>query len=651
MDYTYAMKRRWKITIGVVTLLAAALLGTFFAARAGLFHVETVEKEDVANSNPEDLLADDKLEDKKPEFIPTLVDSRPFGPADNPWQINASDAVIRLDVPDIRSDAPEALHKLYPDYAAGAKALSEAGFELLPSVNVIGGKAKQFDDGLYAALDLYMVQNSRSGVRDIELCVRQVLTELNPAYEPYAWLWASLEIGGFVSADEYSRRPRGADRFVSEFLANDQQSKPVGFYTWSENLQRAFRFLRYLQQPFNTAEGTPAVLARALNKNSAAREHYLHMLEFYSRLTNPFHALALTDLHEGKTLDAIAAELGRPDATVHFLPYSTSQETVLFESLYPQGVPPDAELMRDLITAIRDGTIDLKPDENSGWYEYQVHALETLVMPEVARENEKLLLTKKYKLRLLEAFKAMVTKTRETHIRSLPLAEGAAAPPSEGLKPRLRVEPNPTYFLRMARSYGFLQTFLRGSMGDAALNSVIGHRADGLRDMPLGDELESMRMLFYGLYFVSCEDIGLKPEILTDELGYETHYVRALAAKWLEDWHTDPDLAVDTRVAVPVYNMPGGYTRFWCTIGVRPIKLTASYATQPSWRPWPEDGEKPGAWDTVPRHQLLEGNWVILADEFAEVQVRGAPAITRKELRDICNNHNTKEAIIKALQR
>lgn len=648
-DYNVGMNGKRKI-IAVAVAVPVVLAGLLLTAKYAGYGLETRETTDIEPSRPSELLSDDKLEDKNPEFDSDLVDSRPVGADDNPWQVNASGAVIGLDVPDIRSDGPEALQELYPDYASAAETLDEAGFDVLPSVNLIGAKAKQFDDGLYAALDQYMASNGERGVRSVELCVRQVLTtDLDPTGEPYAWLWASLEVGGFVSPGEYTRRPQRADSYVQDFLANEKLSKPVGFYTWNENLRRTFRFLRYLQQPFHNAQGTPIVLARALERNGAAREQYERMLGFYARLTNPFTALALTDLRDGAGLGEIADELGREDATVHFLPPSSSPEAALFERLYPQGVPPDAELMRDFIEAIRDGTVDLAPGEDSGWYDYELHALETLVLPGTGPESDKLLLTKKYKLRLLEAFKAMVTKARETHIRQSDVADGAASPPADGLAPRLRVEPNPTYFLRTARGYAFLQSFLRGSMGDAALNEVTGMRREGLRDRPLGDELEYMRMLFYGLYLVSCEDIGLRPETLDGELGHHAEYLRTIADKWLEDWTRDPDLAVDTRVAVPVYNLPGKYTRFWCTIGVRPVKLKAHYAKRPSWRPWPEDGDESEEWREVEWHELNKSEWVILTDEFTEAQREGDTPLAREELRDICDAHKDKQDITSAL--
>jgi len=47
-----------------------------------------------------------------------------------------------------------------------------------------------------------------------------------------------------------------------------------------------------------------------------------------------------------------------------------------------------------LIRAIRQGKVDLAPTASSGWYDYQIHALKTFLLPEKGEENPKLLLTK-----------------------------------------------------------------------------------------------------------------------------------------------------------------------------------------------------------------------------------------------------------------
>jgi len=639
------MNRGWKIALALLSVPLAAAAIVFFASRAG-YQLYEEERTDIEPAPVRDLLEDDQLADKKPLFDAALVDSRLFGPSDNPWQVNASAAVIRLDVPDIRSDEHADLQRLYPDYASAARAMMAAGFDVLPSVNLLGGKAKQFDDGLYAAMDQYMVQNTEEGVRGIELCVRAMLTEMNPQGEAYGWLYASLEVGRFATPEEHQRRNEFVDGFVARFLADETKSRPVGFYAWSENLQRTFQFLRYLQQPFASRSGTPDAMARALKKNSQAHEQYARMLEFYARLTNPFAGLSLLPLADdaGKSLTELAAAEGVREPTVSFLPYSDSKETRLFLSLYPGGAPEGASLMEDMIRAIREGRLDLAPTEQSGWYDWQLHALETLLLPEKGPDNQKLLLTRKYKLRLVEAFKAMVTKTRETHIRQLAESVGSAAlPPEDSLSPRLRLEPIPTYYLRVARSYAFVQNLLAATVQD--LNHTPGWREGGHRGMPLGDELENMRLLFYGLYFVSCEDIGLKPTLLPGE-NADADYTRTLAAEWLKNWHTDPDFAVDTRVAVPIYRLPGRYTRFWCTLGVRPIKLNAGYVKPPSWR-----SKAGGDWTEVPGHKLKAADWVILGDEFAEVQLDGDATMTRAELRAACDSAATREEIIAALER
>lgn len=639
-----------KIALIAAGLVFAGAILAVFAAKSGYIFQDTyeVEREKVEPSKPRPLLEDDKLDDKKPVFDRDLIDPRPFGTADNPWQLNLSAAVIALDVADLRTDDSPALQRLYPDYAAAARALKAAGFTVLPSVNLIGGKAKQFDDGLYAALDLYMVENGEEGIADVKRLVRQLMTELNPTGDAYAWLFAALEAGRLLSPDEYTRRPPKAADILAAFVRSPQ-SKPVGFYTWNEDLTRVFQFLRFLQQPFNAREGVPQVLAGALQRNPSCREQYARMLGFYARLTNPMDGLSLLPLtdpaNEGKKLSDMARPPMQP--TVHFLPYSDMPENALFERLYPAGVPAGSELMRDLITAIRDGKLDLTPKADSGWYDYQLHALEALLLPEKNAEAPKLMLSRKYKLRLLEAFKAQVTKHRETHIRQGSMAVGsAAAPPAEALSPRLRLEPNPTYYLCYARAYSFVQQLVLATVSD--LNSLNRLRDSAVHRLPLGDELELMRMKFYGFYLLACEDIGLKPETLQGEVP-DSGYCKALAGEWLEEWIDDPDMAVDTRVIVPVYIGPRGETRNWCTLGVRPITLSVRYARNPSWRPWPKGDDTPGEWQPVDR--TTEIVVIVLGDEFVEAELRPGRTMTRQELRDIADHNPTKEAILAELQK
>src|SRR5262249_48051110 len=132
----------------------------------------------------------------------------------------------------------------------------------------------------------------------------------------------------------------------------------------------------------------------------------------YARLTNPLQDLTLAEV-------AAAGGQRTGQQAIAVFPGSRSKETELFERLFPQGLPPGADLMKEMIRAIRSGKVDLAPKADSGWYEHQIYALETFLLLEKGAESAKLLLTKSYKKRMLEAFQALVTKRRETHARKL----------------------------------------------------------------------------------------------------------------------------------------------------------------------------------------------------------------------------------------
>src|SRR5262249_22815815 len=183
--------------------------------------------------------------------------------------------------------------------------------------------------------------------------------------------------------------------------------------------------------------------------------------------------------------------------------------------LFPLGPPLNVNLMHELVRRIRSGDVDLRPRADSGWYEYQVYALETLLLPEKGDEKDKLQLNKAYKKRMLEAVQALRTQRREAHVRQMDVAMAprpAARPPKlpDRVRPRLRVEPCPSYFLRTARSYAFLANFLEAAVGKDVLQTLHGLKQAGPRTPDLYADLRSMRELFYGLYLVSSEDIGLK---------------------------------------------------------------------------------------------------------------------------------------------
>src|SRR5262249_1831623 len=134
--------------------------------------------------------------------------------------------------------------------------------------------------------------------------------------------------------------------WLNRFDANPIYSKPFSFYTWSEELSRVFRFMRFLQQPLPREEPTLiSDLARAVSPDPKLLADYQRANAFYARFTNPLEDLNLAEF----------LKRGGKDEAEHAIavfPGSRSKETDLFRRLFPIGLSPDADLMHELIRAI-----------------------------------------------------------------------------------------------------------------------------------------------------------------------------------------------------------------------------------------------------------------------------------------------------------
>ncbi len=630
----------------VVIVAAILVLAAGYAAwwNTRYYVIERTEYSEQALEN-ELGLADDLLSDKNPAFDETLVDTR----AIDAWEVNQSAAVIRLDCSSIKPDTESELLSLHASYADAAQAAKQQYRKLLVSANMLDGAAKQFDDGLYAALDLACYQGALGIAPGSPDFIKAVFEKLPAGSAPRPFLAAALRLAGMkvpLEAAEESAR----DKFLANFERDQARSKPISFYTWTPELQNVWRFFRFLQFEFDEITGLdiPHAVAAVLEGNPDLLEHYRALNAFYGRLTNPLICLPVDALiGNDDDLAALAARHGARRVAVAVFPPSTSRETELFDQLFAGGLPSDANVMLELIRAIRSGTVDLAPGEGDGWYQYQVHALETMLLPAKGQENEKLQLTVTYKKRLVEAFKALVTKRRETHARQLAETTAAAEAPLEesAVSPRLRVEPCATFYLRTARAYAFLQDFLEATVGHDRLNAMHGLTQDGQRPKDLASELDAMRLRFYGYYAIACEDIGMRPQFMEGEV-VDADAAKAASLAWLDTWPDDPDLACDTRVAIPIVIDPiREVTRLWATIGVRLAKLDASFARPPKVRP--EGTGDP--WKDVEPYQLSESHYVLPVDEFVEFEIPGSNALTREELRVICDRYATREDILECL--
>src|SRR5262249_53151235 len=152
------------------------------------------------------------------------------------------------DCPPIKPDREPNLLALYSSYAAVRQAnQAKLSRPLLPSINMIDGKATQFDNGLYAALDQAYYQGLKGKLLGRVELMQRIYEKVGKDSEAAPFLAAGLDLAG-VKVEVANNAAK--QRLLADFEANEVQSKPIGFYTWNDGLRKCFRFVRFFQHPF-----------------------------------------------------------------------------------------------------------------------------------------------------------------------------------------------------------------------------------------------------------------------------------------------------------------------------------------------------------------------------------------------------------------
>ena len=548
---------------------------------------------------------------------------------------NHSAERFRFDVAAYADDAErDEAAILYPSHAAWLEdhgASDPYNTNAIPSVQTIGTYVKQMDDTIYAGVELAL----HEGLEDTLEPKREVLTgaldylleNRNEGRDEAAcWVGAALRLGGGEGSVPTDLETC-VQSHIDDFLTNLAESKPIGFYTWSEDLQEVWKQDRFLQAFLPT--DTACFLAEAIAADDVRQQRYIQLINLYSRLTNPLHS----SLVEMLPVASEAACLDLDSAA--FLSSSRTPEVTLFNALYPDGVPDGANLMEELVDAIRNGTVDLTPGDDDGWYAHQLYALETLLVTDESEERGKVAFMARYKKRLREAFETMLTQHRETHVKQADRSVGTSAPAAP-FTPHFRLEPLATVYVRHARSYVFLEHALDEVMGEDFLDQAVAVSEDGPGSATLRDTIRAARGRFFGLYLVACQDIGLKPTLSTpgdpDESEWKT--LAAEADSWLLGLSFDPMASQDARVIVPIALLPSGRWQYWAVIGVRSTLAGYSYIQGDDVSP-PSPEDQARVW--LPTEQFLE-------------VASSAEPLSRDEFRSLCDQHKTAEAIQAALE-
>lgn len=515
------------------------------------------------------------------------------------------------------------------------------------SVSVLISKAKQFDDGLYAAVE-YLCQygtdrfvSKQKILKGVAEALKTFTNENKVDTESLnfcrSYINAAANLGG-QQLSEISEIKTQAQKIKSRFLSNEFRSKPISFYIWTEDLSGIFQQDRMLQKELDAHQ--IRLLARGLSEEEKMQNAYQAYLSLIKKLTNPFSP-EYRDLSQVQNI--------QKERKYSFFPPSKSPETEYIKRHYQnRSIPEGYNLIDELVQQIQKGGIKLTPNSESGWYDYQLYALEPFLLPETMPEAQRLHFSKTYEEELTNIFKGTIALTRETHIKQLEIPDvGAAMPePKIYIYPELSVEPIATYYLRRAQSYGFVREILQSTFGEVTLQNVSRLTSSGKVPKPLLTELIEMESLFYGMYEIVANEIGLDiGSQVRSNRNTENKEDIKIARKWIHTLPNDPDVGVDNRMMVPVYyDTERRQIKVWAVLGYAVKPLSISFKSRPTVVAITDQkGKKANA------KLEFESTWKeLIYPVSAEIYVN--KLLNKDEFRVLCDQYKTQSAILKALQ-
>lgn len=522
------------------------------------------------------------------------------------------------------------------------------------SAGVLEHKAKQFDDGLMAAVQQSAQEGRGKFVGKAALLER--LAKRLSAKASGNVVLAACELGKVV-AQIPSANKSAVDSLVAEFLANPVRSKPISIYTWNQSLSAVFQQDRMLQTDLTKSPGIDAlVIARALQSDTADRRAYEACLRLQSRLTNP-------PAEHAKDLRPLLAELdaGRTPqvpAGIRFFPQSSNHECDLLKKMFPDGVVPDNfQLMEELVRRVKLGSLDLTPRPDSGWYDWQIWSLEPYVRPHRMPEGSRWSANDDYHEHLARLFQGGWALSREVHIKDLEICDMAICGSDDGpsdlkipilIQPQLSAEPVATSFLRRALGYRFVRNVLTEQFGDESLKQMYRLTVNGPVTMNLDDELRQMEALFHGAYVTVTRQLGLVEKNDVDvgsAAGAEVDV--ATFMKWAENLDRDPDLSADIRMMVPLSHDPvRNRTKAWAFLGWMTSKIYVSFNEPPA----VSVCDQAGKLIDPDRLEIIDfmASYTVATPVFHELYV--SMLLNRDEFRAHCDAYGSAEAILRNLE-
>ena len=581
-------------------------------------------------------------------------------------KVDLSGQVLTMDIPKRVRHGRGGEHRLYPTlgdlHPTNEGGAPDAGRVDFVSASILAAKAKQFDDGLYAAAEIGM-EEGLPGVLGKKMFLSALFGALKDLGDPsipqqekewsMAFIAAASSLGG-QDLGEDAKVTELSQKMVKDFLQEPLRSKPIGFYTWNDELGKIFRQDRFLQTKLEQS----AALVQAIKKKAGqTKDFYFKYLGFTEKMTNPFPS-DVTDLRRCIEDPLITHGAEENQKRVVFFPPSRSYETDLVKKLYDnKPIPDNFNLAETLIEEIKAGSIDLTPRKNSGWYDYQTYSLESLILPDKFPEGKKLEFTRSYREELEALFKSLLALTRETHIKQLeiPIMVGSAYRPGLteqkiriDISPELTLEPLATYYLRMARSYNFIHRVLTDTLGKNNLAKLHRLTASGPVKKDLSLELKEMEALFFGAALIVANETGCALQITKrDGSGNGVNKDIEFARQWMNHLSGDPDVSRDNRMMVPVfYDVQRKMTKVWVVLGYEQESVEVGFKSTPQIAVFDSQGKKIDESKLdVHYNDEVRSLWYPV---FAEIYVKNI--LNRDEFRKLCDRYATRPEILKALQ-
>ncbi len=295
--------------------------------------------------------------------------------------------------------------------------------------------------------------------------------------------------------------------------------------------------------------------------------------------------------------------------------------------------------MDAFVAGIRDGSVSLAVRQDSGWYDRQQSALEPFLRPETTTEARHVTWGEAYRQRMEQLFRGALALARETHIKNLEVeSKTAAGPRPEPVRvtvtPALTVEPHPTAWLRRADAYRYVRNLLERVFGKEGLESMRRMTPDGPVTIALGEELKAFETLFLGAYGRACLETGTPAGGMAGLDVAETAFT-----SWAQQTATDPDLARDVRMMVPVSTDPAGRVRVWCFLGWAtddlddPLRDAAGRHRPTSHRHRRDHGARP---EVTFAPQTVRAAYPVFAETWT------TKVLDRAEFRRLCDEKQTR---------